>query len=314
MRHLTIGIPLAKIPVFVASLVAVSLLAGACSSSAGGEEAEIGSVDNVSTIVATTEIWADIVTNLTCGETEVTTLIPAGADPHAFEPSLADRSLLTDTDLLVANGLGLEEGLVDMVASAEADGTPVHYVADQATAIRSPNGSDPHIWFDPIRVGEAIPELVERLVTDGGLERETVESCAATYRDELIDLDEELAESAKSLPAENRKLITNHDALGYLADRYGFEVIGTVIPGVSGLAETNPARLEELADLIAENDVPAIFVEAHHAVDDADALARVADVEVVPLYIGSLDGSDADGGTYVELLRSTMTSIVDALA
>ena len=92
-----------------------------------------------------------------------------------------------------------------------------------------------------------------------------------------------------SYPSGSRKLVTNHEALGYFADRYGFEVIGTVIPSPSSMAQTSPAGLEALAEIIEHEGIKAIFAETQHSVDDIEALAaRVGDVDVVTLYTGSL--------------------------
>lgn len=301
------------------ALAVSAALTISCGSSTGQDQnsASAGSGDGGTgpIVVVTTDVWADIVTNLTCGEVQISTLIPPGADPHSFESSLADRATIADADLVVANGLGLEAGIDDVIDSAAADGTPVILAAEPVDTIVGADGIDPHVWFDPTLVASATPELVERLVADVGLEREAVEACADAYRAELDALDSELAATANVLPVEDRKLVTEHDSLGYLADRYGFEVVGTVIPGTSGLAETSPAHLEDLADLLEEEQVNAIFVEAHHSADEADALASTVDgVQVVSLGTGSLGTSGSDTDSYVGWLRATMTTIVDALA
>ena len=110
-----------------------------------------------------------------------------------------------------------------------------------------------------------LPDLADRLINDAGLGAPAVEACLADYRAELVSVDAELAELVARVPDTNRKLVTNHDALGYFADRYGFEVIGTVIPSPTTLTETNPTRLEELAELIEEAEIKAIFAESLRA-------------------------------------------------
>ena len=127
-------------------------------------------------------------------------------------------------------------------------------------------------------------------------------------------MDRELEEQVAQLPGESRKLITNHDALGYFADRYGFEVVGTVIPAPGTMAQTNPAQLEELAELIEHEQVKAIFAETQHSIDDAEALAdRVGDVDVVTLYTGSLGPAGSGADTYLGFMRTNANLIVDAL-
>ena len=175
-------------------------------------------------------------------------------------------------------------------------------------------GDDPHVWFDPHRVSGALPRLARTLTADGGLDAAAVDACLSSYQAELEAADAEIAAEVAQLPAESRKLVTNHEALGYFADRYGFEVIGTVIPTPASMAQTNPAQLEELAEIIEHEGIKALFAEALHTLDDVEALAaRVGDVEVVTLYTGSLGPPGSGAETYVGFLRTNTALIVDAL-
>jgi len=303
----------------LAAVIAVSLAATACGASSG-EAASPGSL----TVVATTSIWADVVANLACdGSVEVETIIPAGADPHAFEASLADRGQIEDAVLVVANGLGLEEGLVDTIDASE---TPVFEVSDHIETIafaggedhadeddQSHDGEDPHVWMDPTLVAAMLPTLADALI-EQGVDAPAVQACLADYQTELAELDAEIAAMTESLSSVQRTLVTGHDALGYFADRYGFTVIGTVIPAGSTLAETNPADLEALALLIDEYDVSAIFAESQQGDDEVNALAsRVGDVAVVTLYTGTLGEGGSGADTYVGLLRRNADLLVEAL-
>lgn len=305
-----------------AAVVLASALPSGCGSGANGGGGAAGSAAGVPVIVATTGIWADVVANIACdGAAEVITLIPPGGDPHAFEPSLADRGRLGDADLVVANGLGLEEGLDDTLQAVEKEGVQVFAVGDHVTTLRigtdgavdPDEGADPHIWFDPARVLEAVPVLADALV-QAGVERVEVERCAAAYSRELTTIDTAVEAALWVVPEDRRRLVTNHDSLAYFADRYGFEVIGTVIPSPSTLAETNPAEIEELAQLIEDAGVPAVFAEAQHSSADADALAsRVGDIEVVTLYSGSLGEKGSGAETYLGLLQTDADLIAGAL-
>ena len=174
---------------------------------------------------------------------------------------------------------------------------------------------NPHVWFDPLRISETLPELAHRLVEDVGLDADSVETCLSTYQAELAELDSEISSLLAKVPVENRKLVTNHDALAYFADRYGFEIIGTVIPVPTARAETNPAQLEALAQVIEREGVPAIFAETQHTTADIDALARrVGDVEVVTLYTGSLGPPGSGAEDYLGFMRTNAQLISDALA
>lgn len=169
------------------------------------------------------------------------------------------------------------------------------------------------MWLDPIRVRDMLPALTAALVNEAGLDEAEVTACADSYAEALTAADAEITEKVDALAEGQRVLVTNHDALGYFADRYDFEVVGTVIPGGSSLSETNAAQLESLAQLIEAEGVPAIFGDVQLATDDADALAsRVGDVTVVSLFTGSLGDGGAD--TYVDLLTTNATRIVDGLS
>ena len=177
------------------------------------------------------------------------------------------------------------------------------------------SGTDPHVWFDPVRVADALPRLAAALVADAGLDAAAVDACVQTFEAQLASVHADIASQVSAVPLEQRKLVTNHEALGYYADRYGFEVIGTVIPTPNAMAQTNPAQLEELAELIEHEQIPVIFAETLHTVDDVEALAaRVGDVEVVTLYTGSLGPAGSGADTYIGFLRTNTELIVDALA
>ena len=164
-------------------------------------------------------------------------------------------------------------------------------------------------------MAEALPDLVRVLNTEAGIDAAELQACADIYQAELEAVDAEIAASVAQLPAENRKLVTNHDALGYYADRYEVEVIGAVIPSPSSMAQTNPAQLEELAELIEHEGIQAIFAETQHTSDDAESLAaRVGDIEVVTLYTGSLGPPGSGAETYLGFLRTNTELIVGALS
>ena len=170
------------------------------------------------------------------------------------------------------------------------------------------------MWFDPHRVAEALPVLAQALTADAGLDPAAVEACLNSYVAELEAVDAEIAAKVEQLPAESRKLVTNHEALGYYAARYGFEIIGTVIPSPSSMAEPNPAGLERLAETIEHEGIKAIFAEVQHSGDDIKALAaQVGDVDVVTLYTGSLGPPGSGAETYTGYLLTNTDLIVDSL-
>ena len=333
-----------------AVLSTAALGTSACSGDPSTGQADPDTAGGAPSILVTTGIWADVVANVACGGlAEVNTIIPVGGDPHGYEPSLQDTERMAHASLVVANGLELEERLEDTLEVVAESGTPVFEFAEGMNPIpfrlESPGhdqdeghdddkghddeghddeghddeghdhgGSDPHVWFDPHRVSEALPDLALVLTRDVGLDPAAVEACLAGYAAELEAVDAEIATKVEQLPAASRKLLTNHEALGYFADRYAFEVIGTVIPTPSSMAQASPAQLEELAEIIEREGINAIFAETLHSVDDVEALAaRVGDVDVVTLYTGSLGPPGSGAETYIGFLRTNADLIVDAL-
>lgn len=297
-----------------AALVIVSMVGlAAC----GGDDASAPDEP----VIATTTIWADITGEVACGES-IRALIPAGADPHTFEPSLRDRELVEHTSAIISNGLGLEQNLADLLDTARDHDVDLVEMANHIDVLarnerdddhddgdehQHGGEGDPHVWQDPLRVAGTLDTIASALAAHD------LATCTDEYRSDLVALDEEIAETLAVIPDTSRVLVTSHDSLAYLADRYGFEIIGTVIPSTSTLAETNAADLATLADVIEQYNVPAIFTEELESTADADALAARLGVDVVPLVTDSLT-DDPDTDTYLEMMRHNAAAIAAALA
>jgi zinc/manganese transport system substrate-binding protein len=333
------------------------------------ESEEAVQVEDLPLIVATTTIWADVTNNVVCGNlAEVVSVVPAGTDSHQFEPSLQDRGLMGDADMVVTNGLFLEEGLVGTIEAVEAEGVAVFAIAEAMDDLiefeddhghgeekkdehdhghghghdedkkddhghshdgdddhdedhhgdddhgHSHDGDDPHVWFDPVRVASVLPMLGEAIVEATGIDAQMVTECVAAYQAELLEMDAAMMASFDTIEESMRKLVSTHESLGYLADRYGFEIIGTVLTGTSSLAETNPAALEELAGAIIAAGVPAIFAEAESSSADIEALAgRIGNIAVVELKTESLGQPGSGSDTYLGFLAATAETITNAL-
>lgn len=294
----------------------------------GTAAAEDGSV----AIVATTSVLGDVVGRVVGDAASVETLMPPGSDPHSFEPSAQQLEALQDADLVVANGAGFEESLVGILETAESDGVPVFHATDHVELIafegdhgheeegeehaEEAGSDDPHFFQDPSRMAEVVRALGADLAeASDALTPEEWTERADAYAAELDGLDRDIAEQMADIPADGRRLVTNHDAFGYFADRYDFEVVGTVIPGGTTLEDPSAADLEELAAAIQEEGVPAIFAENTATAALAEALSNEAgaDVEVVELFSDSLGDEDSDGATYVDMLRTNAGRVADAL-
>ncbi len=293
----------------LASLAIVAVLLSAC----GDAPASKPGID----IVATTTILGDVAAQVAGDSATVTVLLPRNADPHEYQASAMQVAEMAGADLVIANGLHLEGGLLDVLTAAESDGTNVLWVGEGVDPLPFGNGTgtlDPHIWLDPIRMAEAarlIAAELHAIDPAGGWDER-----AETYASELLATDAQITAILASVPEANRKLVTSHEAFGYFAARYGFQVIGTVIPGGSTLAEPSSAELAGLVDIIRREGVPAIFTEATASTVLVDALARELGgaVTVVPLYTGSLGEPGSGADTLIGLLITNAQRVAEALS
>ena len=287
---------------------AVVLVLGAC-------EGGAPSGDGRPLIVATTTVVGDLVAHVVGDQVRVEVLMPVGADPHDFETSAQQAASLRQADLVVASGLGLESGLVDALEAAGEDGTPILELGpalDPRPLGDDPGVPDPHWWLDPIRAARAVRLIGQRL---GEIAPGDWASRADNYAKELEALDGELRSTLSVIPAARRTLITSHAAFGYFAERYGFTVIGVLVPGGSTQAAPDPRQLAALAAVIRAAGVPAIFGETTLPTNVADALAAEVgeEVRVVVLYTGSLGEPGSGADTYVGMLRTDAERIAEAL-
>ncbi len=245
-------------------------------------------------VVATTTILGDMASAIVGDQAIVETLMPPGADPHDFQPSSQQVALINSADLVIANGLGLEEGLADVLDGAKDDGVNVLEIGPLVDPIPFAEGGpeelgdDPHFWNDPIRAAAGAEQIADALSdVDPSVDWS---GPASDFANELRDLANEIEAMLGGIPDAERKLVTNHDALGYFADRYGFEIVGVVIPGGSTLAEPSSAELADLVQVMELENVRVIFAETIAPAVLADAVAAEIgeDVEVVELYTDSL--------------------------
>ena len=174
------------------------------------------------------------------------------------------------------------------------------------------SGPDPHLWMDPTLVARAAMLIADAAVEAGW--PESVKDCAADYSGQLAALDEEIASQVSVVDVGDRVLVTNHDALGRFAERYGFTVLGTVLPAMSTLAEANPADLTALAEEILAAGVTTIFYDFQSSSVDAESLAeRLDGVEVAALLTGSLVEDSEVGADYITMMQTNVQRILSAI-
>jgi len=278
-------------------------------------------------VVATTTIVGDVVRQVGGDAIALTVLLPVGADPHAFDPSPQDMAQVTDADVILANGAGLEAFLERLLENAGGDADVV-YVSEGVTFIEVEHhaedapadedghhheGIDPHTWTDPNNVLCWVDNIEAALVRHDPAHADTYQANAETYRARLRELDAWVREQVEQIPAENRQLVTDHTAFAYFAQRYGFEQVGAIVPGYSTAAQPSAQDLAALEDRITTYGVKAIFVGK--TVNPALA-QRVADdtgVKLVFLYTGSLTAPGGEADSYLSYVKYNVGAIVEGL-
>jgi ABC-type Zn uptake system ZnuABC Zn-binding protein ZnuA len=246
---------------------------------------------------------------------ELTVLFPVNADPHSFEPTPKDLGMIETADVVFINGLGLEEAmgklLVDVSANVVSVSGGIETIAMEDG--QEHQGADPHVWMEPGNVAVWAENIATALSELDPANAGTYRANADAYIAELKQLDGWITEQVGMIPPGQRILVTDHDTFGYFAAAYGFEIVGTVVPGASTLAEPSAQQMAELEDTIKAYAVPAIFVGTTVNPSLAERVSQDTGVQLVALYTGSLSGLDGPAPTYLEMMLYDVTAIVEAL-
>jgi ABC-type Zn uptake system ZnuABC Zn-binding protein ZnuA len=325
MPRLALILRLAAIPALPLALLAV-----ACGDDDGnnGGAAKPPAGDRLSVVATTTQIEA--LTLEVAGDlVDLRGILPAGADAHEFEPTASDLVAIEEADLILRHGVGLDEWLDDTIEAGSSatlvtvtEGIqlqePALELADEdeeeAEAHAGEEGLDPHVWHDPDRAMTMVSSIAAALVAADAANATTFEVNAAAYNRRLDDVKAEIQALIDEIPAENRKLVTNHDAFGYFADAFGLEIVGAVIPGTSTEAEPSAGETAALLDTIEREGVKAIFAESSVNPDLARTLAADAGVAVVDDLYGDSLGEPGSGAETVDgMLLANAHKIADAL-
>jgi ABC-type Zn uptake system ZnuABC Zn-binding protein ZnuA len=289
-------------------LLGLVLVVTACT--AGPSSAPSGSP--VLKVVTTTTVFADIVSNVGGTRTGVTSIIPAGVGPEDYEPKPSDSRLLDGADLVVRNGVGLDDFLDKLLASASGSTTAQLRLGDGIPTITVDGEANPHFWLDPsLVVRYYLPAIAAKLSELDPAGAATYAANAKAYGESLTALDAELMAEVQAIPAANRKLVTFHDAFPYFAKHFGFELVGVILanPG----QEPSAGELAALVETVKRAGVKAVFSEAQFNPALARTLAQEAGVTrvVTTLYNDALGPPPAD--TYVGMMRYNMQQIVEVL-
>jgi len=271
-------------------------------------------------VVVTYSILGSVVQGLVGDKADVIVSIPNGLDPHEWAPSAKAIEAINKADLVIRNGLGLEEGMEQSLAAAEKAGVRIFTVSDhvdirhvgQGEGIpsgdpdQSVGASDPHLWTDPLTIKVAVDALVPVLKKELGID---VADRASVLETRLDGLDGQIRDAVSIIHAEDRRLVTGHESMGYFARRYNFTLTGVIIPSLSSQAGVSASDLAELKKTIQDNSVKAIFTELGTAPAVARAIGDETGVKVVELSTHTLPAD----GSYFTYLKDMAGTIADSL-
>ncbi len=305
---------------FVVACLAAVVAAGCSGDDQSSGPAGAGGVGRALNVVATTTQVQDFTRNVGGDRINLAGILKPNVDAHDFEPSPADIDAVAKADVLVKNGVGLEQWLDDVVRSAGFQGTVVD--ASRGVAIRPGDGAerqkegDPHIWQDPRNAKVMATNIAQGLAAAEPAAAGVFKANLDAYTAGLDALDAKVAAEINGLS--NKKLVTNHDAFSYYIDRYGLEFVGSVIPSFDTSAELSGREIQGLVATIKAAKVKAIFAESSLPPKTAATVAKEAGVRIVEgdgsLYGDALGPAGSDGDTYLKSIEHNTKTIVSALS
>ena len=329
-----------KFGVIVLSLVLIACSGG--SADAGCPEIDGREIN----VVATTPMIGEFVSNVGGDNINLTVLMPPEADPHSYEPAPQDAGKIADADLVFYTGLMYEPApLVELLENSVCGSEALAEVGESVFPIEFKEGGhddhddhgekghddhdeeghddhggheghghgayDPHFWFDPNRVVYASEFIESKLIEFDPSNASSYQAAGDTYATELSSLTGQVSQLIGSIPSQNRKLITTHESLGYLEAKFGLEVLSTIIPDVDSANEITPTQLVDVIDVIEDNNVKVIFIEAEAPSVYAETIVAETGIKAVEgLWVETLK----PGQTYPEFLIEAVELIVENLS
>ncbi len=298
-------------------------------------------------VVASITIIQDIAKNVAGDRIDVDVLVPTNGDVHSYEPTPADVQKIADADLILVNGVGLEQFLDKLIADSGTKGKVITVTqglpiqkfvsieqradtsAQTTPQILGISGSyqcgapqsgeeigecDPHLWQNVANVIVYTLNIRDAFIAADPADADTFNTNAGNYIAQLQQLDAEMFTDFAAIPAANRVLVTNHDAMGYFAARYGFQIAGVVLPGGATGQEPDPQSVAALIDTINSKSVKAVFLENVSSDALANQIASSAGVNVVQaLYTDALGDPGSSGDTYLHMMQANIKTLVSAL-
>ncbi|HHY58874.1 MAG TPA: zinc ABC transporter substrate-binding protein [Chloroflexi bacterium] len=276
-------------------------------------------------VVATTNIVGDVVHQVGGDAIELVQLLAPGADPHSYQARPDDLRALNQAQVIFINGLHLEEAMSPVLENLDS-GAPVVAVnigvtpleiqeepAEVGAEAHHHEGADPHTWMDVRNVEQWVANIAAVLTALDPAHAEVFAANAAAYTAKLAALDQEIKTALAAIPVAQRKVVTDHDNLGYLANAYGLTIVGAVIPSLSTMAAPSAQELAALQQQIAKEGVKAILVGNTVNPNVAQQLARDTGAAVTTIYTDSLSSAEGPAATYIDMMRYNLKQIVAAL-
>jgi len=294
-------------------------------------------------VVATTPMIGEFVSQVGGDNINLTVLMPAEADPHTYDPAPQDAGAIADADLVFYTGLKYEPAaLIKLLENSACSAEVLAEVGESVFPIEFKEGDhddhhddhdeeghddhdeeghddhaghdhgayDPHFWFDPNRVAYAAEYIESKLVEFDPSNASEYEAAGKAYVTELKGLVGQVSELISTVPSQNRKLITTHESLGYLEAKFGLEVLSTIIPSLDSANEISPSQLVGVIDIIEDNNIKVIFIEAEAPSVYAETIVAETGIKAVEgLWVETLK----EGQSYPEFLFDAVELIVENL-
>ena len=301
----------------VVMLVALLAVVAACGGTTGSPAAS----NSGYRVVATTSVFADLA-RLALGDTvQIDSIVPAGIDVHTFEPAPSDAAKIAAADLILMNGLGLDDWVGSLIEAAQQSDTNVVRLGEGLDTVgtwsylASPEGDsehayDPHVWLDPAGAELYVKRIAERVSQEQPELASAITATSANGLAQIRALDVEVSAMFAAIPAENRKIVTFHDAFGYYARAYDITIVGVAIasPG----QDPSAREIAALIDAIRASGVTTVFSEVQFPSKVLTSIAAETGATVLAdLYSDAL--GKAPGDTYLGAMRANATAIASSM-
>lgn len=300
-----------------AALVALLVISAACGNTSGSPTASTSGYR----VMATTSVFADLARLALGDSVQIESIVPAGIDVHTFEPSPSDAAKIATADLIIMNGLGLDEWVLSLIEAAHKNSADVLRLGEgldvsdgwiYLTSEKSgtPRAYDPHVWLDPNGAQLYVQRIADRVVRDRAELSARVRAAAVSGVAALQGLDAEVRAIFAAIPEERRKIVTFHDAFGYYARAYNITIVGVAItsPG----QDPSAREIAALIDAIRASGVTTVFSEVQFPSKVLTSIAAETGATVLAnLYSDALGA--APGDTYVGAMRANATAIATSM-